>query len=515
LTYYDNVGSDSKIENVPQVGTATLEDSSVFENPGYTFKEWNTEADDSGTSYAPGDNITISDDLTLYAIWTLETAAMVDSISPANSDAPLDGNVVITFNNDNMDTTVTGTVTINGTPLSGGVWSNGSRTYTIPYSSLAYYQSYTIDISGFKNTDYITMEAATASFTTEAPADLLSLTVNSGSLSPAFDTNTAAYRVDATDIDIIGITAQTLDPGASLTINGVEATSGSETSVSLINGANMIPVVITAQDGKSKAYIISVSNSVNEIINDADLTSLSLNAGSLSPGFDPGTTTYYASVDSDVDTIELTASAFDENAVMLLNGAILNQGGSQTIPLSLGDNEVKLMVVAQDASTKNYSLTIYRDDNEEISCSYQTHVENIGWQGFVSEGEISGTEGQGLRLEGIKIELEDQVNLGVEYSTYVENIGWQDFAADGAMSGTQGQALRLEAIKINLTGEDAGQYDIYYQVHAQNFGWLDWAKNGEAAGTAGFGYRLEGIKIMVVPKGESALGDTHESFVES
>ncbi len=244
---------------------------------------------------------------------------------------------------------------MNGTTLSGGSWSNGSQTYTIPYSDLGYYQSCTIAISGFKNTNDITMEPASASFTTEAPADLLSLAVNTGILSPTFDPDTAVFSVDATGIDSIGITAKTIDPSANLTINGVGATSGSETNVSLDNSTNLIPIVVTAQDGSQKAYIISVKgrgNDGNLIIN-ANLASLSLNDGLLSPGFNPGTTTYYANVGSNVDAIELTASAFDEKAVMLLNGVILSQGGSQTIPLSLGNNEVELMVITQDASTKN------------------------------------------------------------------------------------------------------------------------------------------------------------------
>ncbi|WKY46224.1 InlB B-repeat-containing protein [Eubacteriaceae bacterium ES2] len=171
----------------------TVDYPNGFENPGNTFKGWNTEADGSGTSYVPNDSITMAGDLTLYAIWTPTEEAMISSISPADSNTPLNGNMVITFNND-MDTTVTGTVTIDGIPLSGGAWSNGSRIYTIPYSGLAYYRSYIIDISGFKNTKYRTMKAASASFTTEATADLLSLAVNSGSLSPAFDPATAAYR---------------------------------------------------------------------------------------------------------------------------------------------------------------------------------------------------------------------------------------------------------------------------------------------------------------------------------
>ena len=66
-------------------------------------------------------------------------------------------------------------------------------------------------------------------------------------------------------------------------------------------------------------------------------------------------------------------------------------------------------------------------------------------------------------------------NVGVEYQTHVQTYGWQDWVNDGKMSGTEGQYKRLEAIRIKLTGTDADKYDIYYRVHAQTYGWLDWA----------------------------------------
>ena len=150
----------------------------------------------------------------------------------------------------------------------------------------------------------------------------------------------------------------------------------------------------------------------------------------------------------------------------------------------------------------------------DIAISYQTHVQNIGWQGFVKNGETSGTFAQSLRLEGIEITANGADNLGVQYKTHVENRGWQDFVSNGTASGTSGKSLRLEAIQINLTGTASADYDIYYQVHAQNFGWLDWAKNGASAGTEGFGYRLEAIKIMVVPKDAAAPGKTEQAFVK-
>ena len=71
------------------------------------------------------------------------------------------------------------------------------------------------------------------------------------------------------------------------------------------------------------------------------------------------------------------------------------------------------------------------------------------------------------------------------------------------MNGTEGEAKRLEAIKIQLTGSDAGKYDVYYRVHAQSYGWLGWVKNGAPSGTAGYAKRLEGIQIVVVKKGAS------------
>lgn len=154
------------------------------------------------------------------------------------------------------------------------------------------------------------------------------------------------------------------------------------------------------------------------------------------------------------------------------------------------------------------------------SVSYRTHVQNEGWQKYVSNGTMSGTEGKSYRLEGIKIKLDSQgYDLGLTYQTHIQNIGWEAETArgwktDDLMSGTEGLSYRLEAIQIKLTGADADQFDVYYQVHAQNIGWMGWAKNGESAGTAGFGYRLEGIRIEVVPAGSAAPGSTDKAFVE-
>lgn len=147
--------------------------------------------------------------------------------------------------------------------------------------------------------------------------------------------------------------------------------------------------------------------------------------------------------------------------------------------------------------------------------SYRTHVQNVGWQGYVSDGATSGTSGRSLRLEGINIQLGSLGYGGsIRYRTHVQNIGWQGWRSDGSMAGTSGQSLRLEAIQIQLTGDMAQRYDVYYRVHCQNIGWMGWAKNGSSAGTAGYAYRLEAIQIRLVPKGGAAPGPTSGSFRE-
>ena len=137
--------------------------------------------------------------------------------------------------------------------------------------------------------------------------------------------------------------------------------------------------------------------------------------------------------------------------------------------------------------------------NEEIGIRYRTHVQDIGWQDWKSDGEKAGTSGKALRLEGINIKLLNlDENLNVKYQVHVQDIGWQSWKKNGEMAGTSGKTLRLEGIRINL--EDSDEYSIMYRVHIQDIGWQDWKIDGEMAGTSGQALRLEAIEIKIVPK---------------
>ena len=174
-------------------------------------------------------------------------------------------------------------------------------------------------------------------------------------------------------------------------------------------------------------------------------------------------------------------------------------------------NTVEETTITNINETKAPETQNIENTEENTSIGYQTHVQNIGWQGYVENGVAAGTTGKGLRLEGIQIILNNPEYTGnILYRTHIQNIGWEtNWKQNNEISGTFGKALRLEAIQIKLDGIMAEYYDIYYRVHVQNFGWLGWAKNSEYAGTAGYGYRLEAIQILIVKKGEE--GPTNET----
>ena len=178
-----------------------------------------------------------------------------------------------------------------------------------------------------------------------------------------------------------------------------------------------------------------------------------------------------------------------------------NPGYSFTIDtskLSKGNHTVKVLLYDNNNNLlKQESVTFYVDDNLHVL--YSSHVQNVGWQGYKMDGELSGTEGMSYRVEALKIKLYNAPsNAKIRYRTHVQNIGWQNWKSNDELSGTQGQALRIEALQLKL--ENLNDYTIEYQVHIQNKGWSGWYIDGETAGTVGESLRIEAIRIRIVPK---------------
>lgn len=172
--------------------------------------------------------------------------------------------------------------------------------------------------------------------------------------------------------------------------------------------------------------------------------------------------------------------------------------------------QIKLVTKGGSAPSNSGANVNYAFSKAPISVNYQAHVQNIGWQGTVSNGATAGTSGRSLRVEALNVSLSNSDYAGgVQIRAHVQDIGWQGWGSTG---GTTGKSKRVEAIQVKLTGDVANYYDVYYRVHAQDFGWMGWAKNGASAGSEGYAKRLEAIQIKLVKKGGAAPGSTSNTF---
>lgn len=151
---------------------------------------------------------------------------------------------------------------------------------------------------------------------------------------------------------------------------------------------------------------------------------------------------------------------------------------------------------------------------EQGNVEYSSHVQDIGWQNYVSNGATIGTVGKSLRLEALKIRLGNSSFTGdIEYSTHVQDIGWQSYVSNDSIAGTTNQSKRIEAIKIRLTGEISNYYDVFYRVQCQDIGWLGWTANDRIAGTTGGSYRVEALQIKLYPKSIANPGISNRASI--
>ena len=170
---------------------------------------------------------------------------------------------------------------------------------------------------------------------------LQSLSVNSGTVVPEFNADITNYTVNvAYDIKSIIISATTADVNA--TVSG----SGQYT---LEVGNNTINVVVTAQNGATKTYTVTVIRAAAS--NNTNLESLTIDAGMLIPTFDPGITNYTVNVAYDIKSIIISATTADVNATV---------SGTGQYTLEVGSNTLHVVVIAQSGATKTYTIMAIR-----------------------------------------------------------------------------------------------------------------------------------------------------------
>jgi gliding motility-associated-like protein len=120
---------------------------------------------------------------------------------------------------------------------------------------------------------------------------------------------------------------------------------------------------VAAKEGNALgAYGTACVVTTPAALTNANLSTLTLSAGTLTPVFDAGTLAYTASVNNATTAITLTPRVADATATVKINGtAVISGSHSGSIALDIGPNLITTEVTAQDSTTtKSYTTTVTR-----------------------------------------------------------------------------------------------------------------------------------------------------------
>ncbi|MCR8632200.1 S-layer homology domain-containing protein [Paenibacillus radicis (ex Xue et al. 2023)] len=317
---------------------------------GYTFAGWNTEADGTGTNYSAGATFTMgTTDVTLYAKWTMNSTYTLryNSNGATSGSVPTDsgsyeqGVAVSVYGN-------TGNLVKAGYTFAG--WNTQADGNGTNYAAGATITMGTTDV---------TLYAKWISANTL----LSSLSTDQGTLTPAFTTSNSNYTLNVSNaVSSLNITLTKADPNETLSVTGATyiTVTGNVyiyNASNLIVGPNLIKIQVTAQNQTSNTYNLTV----NRLSNNAELSGLTLSGITLTPAFTSGTTSYSASVGNNISSTTVTASVYDSNATMTLNGAAIAIGqASGAITLNTGTNVITIIATSQDGTPKTYTVTVTR-----------------------------------------------------------------------------------------------------------------------------------------------------------
>ncbi len=205
---------------------------------------------------------------------------------------------------------------------------------------------------------------------------LSSLTINSGTLTPAFVkttynyTATVDYGVTSIVVTPTAETPTAYGQNAVIKVNGVVTGSGTGTPVNLIVGNNTINIdVYSAVGGLIQRYTLTVTR-----LNSNKLTSLSVLNGTtvlpMTPNFDKNIFVgYTVEVDSTVQSVMINVTCENPASPMTINGGAAVSGTPYgPIPLqTTGDTTVNVVVSTANMSPQTYTVTIKRKEDLTLS----------------------------------------------------------------------------------------------------------------------------------------------------
>lgn len=240
---------------------------------------------------------------------------------------------------------------------------------------------------------------------------LKDIKISAGKLEPNFDKNNNYYTVKVSSktkkITIKGIPNSNK---ATIFYNGRKISSLKD--LPLKYGDNTVVIKVEAENGETRDYIVNIFREVerdsNSFLKDIEVVANNKKL-SLTPEFRKDETNYKVVVSPDTEKVSIKGILSSNKATIYYNGKKVSS--LKDLSLNYGDNTVVIKVVAEDGTTRDYIVNIYRESKYEIkfdndSYQFSLYTENLDYPIFYQvykNGQI--TTDYDLNL--IKVELKD------------------------------------------------------------------------------------------------------------
>jgi hypothetical protein len=198
------------------------------------------------------------------------------------------------------------------------------------------------------------------SATVNPVVELASLSVNPGTLQPAFSGGTTSYRVDLTsDRATVTVTAQPAVAGDSVTIDG-QATRNRTITLEPAGETTIVNIVVSETDTNSRTYVIRLVRA--GLAGNNSLQNLTVSPSTPPIAFNENTLNYTIDVASTVGSVAVTPTLQDSAATMTVNGLAATSAQARTITLNpAGQNTlITIEVTAQNDTKKSYTILVNR-----------------------------------------------------------------------------------------------------------------------------------------------------------
>lgn len=186
------------------------------------------------------------------------------------------------------------------------------------------------------------------------------LRLNREGISPEFNKDVKEYYFIADEsITNLEVTAIPKNADSTVTVTG---------NTDFKIGKNVISIKVQSKDNtKMSEYKIYVIRTYNLDNANANLETLAIRQGTLSPEFDANVTNYKTEIANDVNRLELLAIPQKENAKVNILG---------NDEMKIGSNKIEIVVTAGDGITsKKYEIDVYRRNESEETQNKENQIE--------------------------------------------------------------------------------------------------------------------------------------------